>query len=452
MSWNAAYALLLCFTTVVTYISGLLINKNELFENRKKRVVAGSFVINIGILAYYKYFVFLITSLNKVFTSVGIEFQIRNFDILLPVGISFYVFQSLSYTMDVYRGEIEPEKNILRYALFVSFFPQLVAGPIERSKNLLTQLRTPTEFNYGNLQRGFLMMCYGYFLKLVIADNAAVVVDTVFSDLNHYQGWYIVVGAILFAFQIYGDFGGYSLIAIGAAKILGYDLMTNFNAPYFASSIAEFWRRWHISLSTWFRDYLYIPMGGNRKGEKKKWFNLMVVFLTSGLWHGAAWHYVAWGGYNGALQVLGEWFRKPRLWISNRAGIDVNSIGIRIVRIIVTFILIDLGWLIFRSESMSQFFEAILSIIHNHNSWILFDGSLYVLGLSEKQFRMLLYAVVVLLVVDLFKYKGVNLVQLVCSQHILIRNIIYVTLIMTVLILGHWGVVYDESSFLYFQF
>jgi D-alanyl-lipoteichoic acid acyltransferase DltB (MBOAT superfamily) len=296
------------------------------------------------------------------------------------------------------------------------------------------------------------MMCYGYFLKLVIADNAAVVVDTVFSDLNHYQGWYIVVGAILFAFQIYGDFGGYSLIAIGAAKILGYDLMTNFNAPYFASSIAEFWRRWHISLSTWFRDYLYIPMGGNRKGEKKKWFNLMVVFLTSGLWHGAAWHYVAWGGYNGALQVLGEWFRKPRLWISNRAGIDVNSIGIRIVRIIVTFILIDLGWLIFRSESMSQFFEAILSIIHNHNSWILFDGSLYVLGLSEKQFRMLLYAVVVLLVVDLFKYKGVNLVQLVCSQHILIRNIIYVTLIMTVLILGHWGVVYDESSFLYFQF
>ncbi|MEE3461707.1 MAG: MBOAT family O-acyltransferase [Lachnospiraceae bacterium] len=296
MSWNPVYALLIAGSTVITWRAGILINHEETI-GRKKVVLAISCILNLGILFYFKYFNFLITQINIVADHLHTGTLDIAADIILPVGISFYTFQAVGYTIDVFRGEITAEKKLFRYALYVSFFPQLVAGPIERSRNLLPQLQKPTRFSFANMNTGLIYMGLGYLMKLVIADNAAVVVNTVYGNIELYSGWYLVVATILFAFQIYCDFGGYSLIAIGSAKVLGFDLMENFYTPYLSRNPSEFWRRWHISLSSWFRDYVYIPLGGNRKGEIRRCLNLMCVFTLSGLWHGASWHFVIWGGY-----------------------------------------------------------------------------------------------------------------------------------------------------------
>jgi len=305
MCWNAKYALILLFSTLVTYISGLLISKANNIKDKdeatewKKTYVAISFIINLSILFWFKYLDFVVENINSVLSCFNIQIlNNQSFDIVLPVGISFYIFQALSYTMDVYRGEIVAEKNFLKYALFVSFFPQLVAGPIERSKNLLKQIHERHYFDAQRVKDGLLLMIWGGFQKIVVADRVAIVVDTIFNNFPTYGGMYIVVGAVLFAVQIYCDFSGYSIIAIGSAKVMGFELMENFNAPYFSTSVSEFWRRWHISLSSWFRDYLYIPLGGNRKGKLRKYINLMIVFIVSGLWHGAEWSFIIWGALN----------------------------------------------------------------------------------------------------------------------------------------------------------
>ena len=271
MCWNAKYALLLLFSTVVTFCSGLMLEKAkhiEAGEKDKKKIlnaiVAGSFILNLAVLFFFKYTNFALQALSGFLSrALYIYIDVPVFDIVLPVGISFYTFQALSYTMDVYRNEIYAEKNFIRYALFVSFFPQLVAGPIERSKNLLKQLNVPKKFCFENFREGLLLMLWGYFLKVVIADRIAVFVDTVYNDYATYAGWYLIIATMLFAVQIYCDFYGYSSIAVGAAKVLGIKLMENFNAPYFSATVSQFWRNWHISLTSWFRDYLYIPLGGN---------------------------------------------------------------------------------------------------------------------------------------------------------------------------------------------
>lgn len=278
MGWNAKYALLLLTSTVITYISGLLLSSVKAEWRHadfwKKGIVAVSFLSNLSILFFFKYFDFAVENINAVLAAFQIELLTPQFDVLLPVGISFYTFQALSYTMDVYRGEIYAEKNLLKYALFVSFFPQLVAGPIERSKNLLKQINEEHRFSYERMCEGLMLMLWGYFMKLVIADRIAIFVDHAYGTEILYDGKYLLIASILFAFQIYCDFAGYSTIAVGAAKVMGFELMENFNCPYYAESVAEFWRRWHISLSTWFRDYLYIPLGGNRKGTVRKYRHL----------------------------------------------------------------------------------------------------------------------------------------------------------------------------------
>jgi len=304
MCWNVKYSLILLFSTFVTYVSGLLITRANKIDDEKRRVkkkkmwVALSFIINLAILFLFKYFDFAIDNINAILSCLNIKVLIPSFDLVLPVGISFYIFQALSYTVDVYRNEIDAEKNFLKYALFVSFFPQLVAGPIERSKNLLNQIYERHYFDAQRVKDGLLLMIWGGFQKIVIADRVAVVVDTVFNNFPTYQGMYIIVATVLFAIQIYCDFSGYSTIATGAAKVMGFELMENFNAPYFSMSVSEFWRRWHISLSSWFKDYLYIPLGGNRKGKLRKYINIMIVFLVSGLWHGAEWSFIVWGALN----------------------------------------------------------------------------------------------------------------------------------------------------------
>lgn len=454
MSWNAAYALLLLFSTAVTWFGSLLMEKADGHAGLRKLALVFSFLINIGILAFYKYAGFLAESINGLLTLSGTGMRIPRLDILLPVGISFYVFQALGYTVDVYRNEIEAEKNFFRYALFVSFFPQLVAGPIERSKNLLKQINTPTTLSFENLKVGFLQILWGFFLKLVIADNASVVIDTVFSDIHTYPGVYIVIATILFAFQIYGDFGGYSLIAIGSARMLGFEIMRNFDSPYFSSGVAEFWRRWHISLSTWFRDYLYIPLGGNRKGPIRKNINLLIVFLVSGLWHGAAWHFVAWGALNGLYQVISniKKYIGDKLAPENRLHSWDKSVSVKFCRIVGTFILVDFAWLFFRADSIKHAFEAIKSMVVVHNTWILFDGSLFELGLVDKQFRSLIVAIFILSAIDYLRYKKIDLIEIFMKQPFVIRAVLYTLLAMSALIFGHWAGGYDNSAFLYFQF
>ena len=306
MNWNPAYALLLLFSTAVTFLFGLLIGKRRTKEKAaaeagrpirqiSKVWVGVSFAVNLAILFFYKYFDFTVDNLNVIRGWMGLAPVTPGFDVLLPVGISFYIFQALSYVVDVYRGDVRMETNFIKYAAFVSFFPQLVAGPIERSTNLLTQFDTPHKLEYDNVRDGLLRMVWGFFLKIVIADRAAILVNQVFNYCNYYEGPTVLIAAVLFAFQVYGDFAGYSNIAIGAAQVMGFKLMKNFERPYLAVSVSDFWRRWHISLSTWFRDYLYIPLGGNRGGFAKTVRNMFVVWLLTGLWHGASWNFVLWG-------------------------------------------------------------------------------------------------------------------------------------------------------------
>ncbi len=459
MCWNARYALLILFSTFITYISGLMIEKVKRagYEDRKKErlkkwVVAGSFTINLGILFYYKYINFTIALLTSVFEKVNIHLNVPAFDIILPVGISFYTFQALSYTMDVYRDEIYAEKNFFRYALFVSFFPQLVAGPIERSKNLLKQLAVPKKFNFEKARDGVLLMIWGYFLKIVLADRIAIFVDTVYGDYKTFGGWYIVVATMLFAVQIYCDFAGYSTIARGAAEILGIDLVENFDAPYLSASVADFWRRWHISLTSWFKDYLYIPLGGSRKGKLRKYINKMIVFLVSGLWHGASLSFVAWGGLNGLYQVIGEALKPVRDRLVRLMGLHRESMGHRLMHMLGTFVLVDFSWIFFRADSFREAIDIIKNMVSVRNPWVMFDGSLYTCGLDEKNFRFMIIAIGVLLVADICRIKGIKIREVIAGQDYWFRWIALSVSVALVLTFGIWGPGYNAANFIYFQF
>ena len=459
MCWNAKYVLLIFVSTVITYLSGILIDKVEKtwpdvndIGKYKKLILALSFVSNLGILFYFKYINFTLDIVTRILSKVNISINVPVFDVILPVGISFYTFQALSYSVDVYRGEVAPEHDFFRYALFVSFFPQLVAGPIERSKNLLTQLREPRKFDFGYAFDGILLMLWGFFLKIVLADRIAIFVDTVYGDCEHYQGIYLIVATVLFAVQIYCDFSGYSSIAMGTAKLLGIELMDNFNAPYLSTSVADFWRRWHISLTSWFKDYLYIPLGGSKKGSLRKYFNKMIVFMLSGLWHGAQLTFVVWGAINGLYQVIGEILMPIREKVSDALGVNRDSEGFYVLRAIVTFTMIDFSWIFFRADSLGRAVYIIKSIFNAENIWTLFDGSLYNCGLDEKNFRFMLIAVIVLLVADFLKRKGIMVREIILRQDSYIKCLVVSLSILMIMVFGKYGPAYDAVNFIYFQF
>ncbi len=303
MNWEPAYALLLLCSTVITYTASLGIGRFS--QQRHKRwCLTCSIASNIGILFFFKYYAFVAENLEYMLEHCGLAMHMPTFPLLLPVGISFYIFQALGYSIDVYRGDTPVEKDFFTYALFVSFFPQLVAGPIERSGNLLPQFKHKQPFSYDNAMNGLRLMLWGYFLKLVLADRCGIYVDAIFNNLPHHNGGSYLLASLIFPFQIYGDFAGYSLTAIGTAKVMGFELKENFRRPYFATSVTNFWRRWHISLSTWFRDYVYIPLGGNRVGTARCYLNIMITFMVSGIWHGANWTFIVWGTIHGILQCI----------------------------------------------------------------------------------------------------------------------------------------------------
>lgn len=454
MGWNAKYALLLLTSTMITYVSGLLLSWEKIEDKIKwkKCVVAVSFLLNLSILFFFKYFDFAIVNINRILGALHIQMLTPQFSVLLPVGISFYIFQALSYTMDIYRGEVKAEKNVLKYALFVSFFPQLVAGPIERSKNLLKQVNEDHEFHYERMCQGLMLMTWGYFLKLVIADRIAIFVDCAYNMNVDYDGRYLLLASVLFAIQIYCDFAGYSTIAIGAAKVMGFELMDNFNCPYFATTIAEFWRRWHISLSTWFRDYLYIPLGGNRKGTIRKYINTMIVFLVSGLWHGASWTYVIWGGLNGLYQVIGSLLAPVKNKFAELFPKLDKSTFMRLLRMTVTFALVDFTWIFFRAHNFAQVKSVFLRIMNMNNPDLLANGMLFDLGLNKQNFVVLGIALIILLAADIAKYNHIKLHEEILGWNIVARWSVILIAVMSILVFGIWGSGYQATNFIYFQF
>ena len=456
MNWNPIYGCLLFSCTAVTYIAGRILewlkkDDSEKVKLKRKICLIGALVINLGILGYYKYFEFAIGELNRLLSFLHIQPLTWEFSIVLPVGISFYTLQALGYLIDVYRGEIYAERNFLRYALFISFFPQLVAGPIERSKNLLVQLAKPQKFTWDNLRKGIFLMLWGLFMKIVIADRAAIIVDTVYGNTANYQGFYIVVAAILFAIQIYCDFCGYSIIAQGSALIMGIHLMNNFESPYFSRSIKEFWRRWHVSLSGWFRDYLYIPLGGNRKGWLRKQINIMIIFTVSGFWHGASWAYVIWGALNGIYQVAGDVWKMFREKIGFPEKKEKETFSHVLWQGAVTFGLFSFSLIFFRAGNLTPAIEALKNMCH-FNWMIFFDGSLYRLGVGKEHFQILLLAVAALFYIDYKKYKGIDVAERLIQQQWWFRVIVYVALTFVILLFGCYGVAYDTQQFIYFQF
>jgi len=454
MSWNAIYAILIAVSTLVTWTSGILISRAE-STKEKKSFVAGSLVINLGILFFFKYFDFTIDNINAFLGKFHMTALNHPFDIILPVGISFYTFQALSYTIDVYRGEINPEKNFFRYALYVSFFPQLVAGPIERSKNLLPQIQNIEEKkpHFKVIVNGLILMLWGLFMKMVIADRIAILVDKAFEDMYMYGSVELIVGAIGFALQIYCDFNGYSTIAVGAAKVMGIDIMENFNTPYFAVSVSDFWKRWHISLSTWFRDYVYIPLGGNRKGKVRKYINLMITMLVSGLWHGANWTYVIWGGLHGLYQVIGDLLKPVKDKVHEFLGTDKNATSFKIGQVIITFCLTTFAWIFFRAESLRGAWFYIKRMFTRWNPWSVMDLSVYDLGLDLLEMNILVISLVCLFVVDLIKYRrSVAVSDVLMKQNLWFRWVVVIGLIVAVLVFGEYGIDFDSNKFIYFDF
>ncbi|QVY67212.1 MBOAT family protein [Polaribacter sp. Q13] len=362
--WDWRFLFLIILSTLVDYAIGIQLEKTD-HQQKRKLLLWCSLIFNLGLLVFFKYFNFFIDNWVNAWSSIGITMHKSSLNIILPVGISFYTFQTLSYSIDVYRKKLKPTKNFIAFASFVSFFPQLVAGPIERATNLLPQFYKKRTFNYNLATSGLKLILWGLFKKIVIADNCAIYANEIFDNYQNQSSITLILGAIYFAFQIYGDFSGYSDIAIGTSRLFGFKLMTNFNYPYFSRDIAEFWRRWHISLSTWFRDYLYIPLGGSKGNKWKQVRNVFIIFLVSGFWHGANWTFIVWGALN-ALFFL-------PLLLTSKNRQNTNLVAEQhflpslkeFLQMVTTFILVTLAWIFFRAETVTMAIDYISRIFFN---------------------------------------------------------------------------------------
>lgn len=469
MSWNAAYGLLLLGSTVLTYVAALLIQKLKISgkHTQAKGCLIVCLAAELAILFYYKYF--------NLFAGSFAALSGRSFeplDILLPVGISFFIFQSIGYVIDVYRDaavQDNPEQNhserdnpeqsetvaepdFINYALFISFFPQLVAGPIERSRRLLHQIRHPLPRpDYDMCRSGGLLILWGLFLKMVLADNLASMIDPVFSAYGQYDGVQLLLAVFMFAIQIYCDFGGYTYIAIGSARLFGFSLMENFRAPYMATDIKSFWARWHISLTSWFRDYLYIPLGGNRKGLSRKYLNTMIVFAASGLWHGADYKFLVWGLLNGAMLVGHDMLAQ---WRSQR-GITPKpkqSGGLLLCRL-RTFLLVCLTWLFFRADSIGDALQMLMRIVSHFGFRTLFNAHLFDVFTGAQMAAVVLLALMMLVWADKLIDRGEGLCEAIGQQPFIYRWLFYLLLIIAIFFFGVYGgegIV--QTQFIYFQF
>lgn len=435
--WDWRFLTLIAFTSLCSFLSGILIDKSKIRRN-KKIVLSINIIINLGILAIFKYFNFFTSNIQLILSPLGIHLDTITLNLILPVGISFYTFQALSYSIDVYRGKISATNDIFAFFAFISFFPQLVAGPIERATNLLPQFLKPRVFDYSLAVDGCRQILWGLFKKMVIADNCSILVNETFSNYSSLGGINLWIGALFFTFQIYGDFSGYSDIAIGTAKLFDIRLMTNFKLPYFSRDIAEFWRRWHISLNTWFVDYVYIPLGGSRHGKSKLVRNTFVIFLLSGLWHGAEWTFVLWGTYNAILFI-------PLTVLNlNKKHIDIvaqNSFVPSFKESLMmgcTFMLVMVGWVIFRADNLQIAVDYLTRMFTDFHFTKPLKG------------KFCLIYICIMLVIEwlqrkrnhTFDFTGIKIMG-----HKTVRWIIYCTIAMMILMFQG-----ENSDFIYFQF
>ena len=427
MNWKPVYAVLIFSSTIITYYSAIFIEKFRTDLKLKKFFLVISLLLNFGILFIYKYFNFINESVFSILSYVNLQWEVPNLDILLPVGISFYTFQAVGYTIDVYRGDLKAERHLGIYALFVSFFPQLVAGPIERAKNLLPQFKQSFNVDYERISSGLKIMLWGFFMKLVVADRLSVYVDAVYNNVPQHNGTSLLLATVLFAIQIYCDFAGYSNIAIGAAKIMGYSLMENFRRPYFSRSISEFWKRWHISLSTWFKDYVYIPLGGNRVSTYRHLFNLFITFVVSGFWHGANWTFFIWGALHGIFLIVGV--------LKNKLLKQQNSN--HFIDIIITLSMVLFAWIFFRANTISEAFVIIEKIFTQHDS----------LFIDQTTLVYSLLGIAILLMKELKDEVGFK-ISFSKSSNIFVRYVYYLAMLTIILLFG----VFDGGQFIYFQF
>ncbi len=446
MFYQAELVLLILASTSVSYLASLMIERTERRGVRRIWLVL-SLTVSLGILFFFKYFAFLFESVVSLGELFGIEAPRLVLELVLPVGISFYTFQTLSYVIDVYRGSIRAERNFLYYALFVSFFPQLVAGPIERPENLLPQLRRENKFEWDNLVRGGQYMLLGFFKKICVADAISVYVDAVYNNPEEASSLGIIIATLLFAVQIYCDFSGYTDIATGCARIMGIRLMKNFDHPYSAVSVKDFWDRWHISLSGWFRDYLYIPLGGNRRGRVRRYFNVFLVFLLSGLWHGANFTYVIWGALHGVFRTVGDLTRAPRARLLARTGHSESDRAVVFVRRVITFALVTFAWIFFRAGSLSDAGVLLSALVTNH---VGLGTALSELGLGAGELALAAVSIFALIILDRTVVYGAEGED---GGDVLTRGgspVIFALAVFAVwLLLLSRG---QESSFIYFQF
>lgn len=441
MCWKVEYIFLIMFSTLVDYIAGLRMSMIPDKKGRKKYLWL-SLVCNLGILFFYKYFNFLSRSVTEVFQAWNIFYDAPVFHVLLPVGISFYTFQTLSYTIDVYRGRIPAERHIGIYALYVAFWPQLVAGPIERTHHLMPQFRERFSFDYSRVTGGLRLMLWGLFKKVAIADHLAVYVNRVYNHVGDYQGIPLMAATCFFAVQIYCDFSGYTDMARGAARVMGFDLMENFSRPYFAKSIREFWQRWHISLSTWFRDYVYIPLGGKRAVKWRWYYNLFVTFLLSGLWHGANWTFVVWGALHGCYLILENMTGHFQARMADRWCPGEGTFMNRAVRTGVTLAMVCFAWIFFRANTVGDAFTVIGKM------FLIDPGNL---GIGVVGMPSLLRSLVLLLIlfaVDMTE-RRTDIQDVVARLPMAARWSIYTAVVWGVVISGIFGV---RQEFIYFQF
>jgi len=450
--WRVEYSVLLIISTLVDYSAAIMMGRTAQKRVRRRYLIL-SIGANLGLLFVFKYYNFFRGAVAAGLSGVNVACPLPVSHFLLPLGISFYTFQTMSYVIEVYRGRQRPEKHLGIFALYVSFFPQLVAGPIERSYNLLPQFAVgPFEkhrFDYDRVTNGMKLMAWGFFKKVVIADRLAVIVDHVYGDPTQYEGFGLTLATVLFAFQIFCDFSGYSDIAIGAAQVLGFKLMQNFRRPYFATSVAEFWRRWHISLSTWFRDYVYIPLGGNRVALPRWYLNIIVVFLLSGLWHGANWTFLVWGGLHAAYMLAGRAGRPVRERVAGALGLTKRPRIEQGIRMLTTFALVTFAWIFFRAPSLS---EALYIVRNLPSGWgVLLSPAQIVDTIgsmcSLPDFLFVLAMIVVMECGHVLQARG-NVIEFLAQRPVWVRWPVYSALVWCIFLFG----IFTHKEFIYFRF
>lgn len=439
MCWKAEYLVLIWISTLIDYFCAIRMSNRVSKKDRLPYLIV-SLISNLGILFAFKYFVFFNSSLKIILENFNILYQIPEFKLLLPVGISFYTFQALSYSIDVYQAKIKAERHLGYFALYIAYFPQLVAGPIERCKQLLPQLKTHHKFNYLNLRDGLVMILWGLFRKIVIADSLAIYVDEIFANHTSYNGFSILLAAYLFAFQVYLDFAAYSDIALGAARVMGVKLMTNFRHPFLSTSLSELWKRWHISLMTWFRDYIFLPLSHKQDSILKRSMVVLLIFLISGLWHGANWTFVTWGLLNGVFLILENHTTLLRKSIYERL-FDGHTVIKNMIKILITFNIFALFTVFFRSPTVNQAQNMLARI---------FDFSSYTLDFNPGQQNLLIFSVIILSILmylETLEEKS-SFIEILSNLHICLRWLVYCILITACVAF----VPYNSEQFIYFQF